>query len=305
MFELKYFKILKLRTDFLKFFKKFFIRRFFFSRSFQEGLGFRGFSLLEVTIALCISGIMVGSFVSLMNSYTILEKVRKTQDHKEKILGALGLYFTEHGHLPCPGDPSSLGSDIGIMRRYCPGVLAQGIVPFRTLGLDEATAKDGYKRWFTYAIEPCNNYRDLFLLSSICNRFLSRDRIIGLRDQEVENIVNLLDPKDGIGVVLISHGQKGYGAFRGRGSLQRIQPPGHLKLSGCKRQNMIGLTQFCHRPPPEDKGFFDDQLFWVTRQHFLLFYTGIKLRCSEGKYDFSPALSSPKESNPKSSPVSR
>jgi type II secretory pathway pseudopilin PulG len=266
-------------------------------KSFEKS--FRAFSLLEVSIALCVSGIMMGSFISLWSTYNRLQKHQKTQANQEKIFKAIGVFFTEQGFLPCPADPSAT-SNFGVMRPYCPGILSQGLVPFRTLGLDESIAKDGYNRWFTYSMESKISYRNLIFLVSICQFFLQTLRQHTVSDGDMEDIAEALDKKDGIAILLVSHGPKGYGSFLGRGSLQRMASPG-VVLSPCKTKNLDGDFSFCIKPKADEVGLFDDRIFWVTRRNFLMLYTNIGLRCTDKDYSPAGSQASSYRTNPATS----
>lgn len=77
---------------------------------------------------------------------------------------------------------------------------------------------------------------------------------------------------DGIAVILISHGPRGYGAFSD--NFQRI--PCQDNASECKRKNCQDTLLWCAKPEERDKGHFDDSVMWKTRMT-MLFQAGFTI----------------------------
>ncbi|GEM_PF-3094149 len=137
-----------------------------------------GFSLVEVTIAIAIIGVLMAGTLMILNS---MREARLTLDTKRKmevISDALSVYAQTHNRLPCPAHPVhqdvSDGTTTQAMitgdERKITGVNAadinragncfdnnvtsHGFVPYRALGLDEYYARDGWGNHFTFVISP-------------------------------------------------------------------------------------------------------------------------------------------------------
>lgn len=113
-----------------------------------------GFSLLELTIVLVILGILGGLSLPLLTTQLARSAILKTRSHQEYALQAIAAYIEKNQHFPCPADPQKKGPEFGIARAQCRGDKAKGILPFKTLGMSETYAKDGFKHFMIYAIEP-------------------------------------------------------------------------------------------------------------------------------------------------------
>ncbi len=133
----------------------------------------KGFSLLELAIVLTIVAIIVSISVPGLNSQLSTQEIANTKQRLETISKSLETYRTLYGKYPCPSLPNLAANDsnygVATSNCYsaCPASLscvtnpvnaslmsmAQGSVPFKTLGLPEAISIDGYKSKFTYAVD--------------------------------------------------------------------------------------------------------------------------------------------------------
>lgn len=151
----------------------------------KSGCG--GFTLIEMAIALAVAGIFAGGVMFLLGAAQRQERDDLTQANMRRVVRALATYADSAGRLPCPADPGRndalFGWEWGVQsaalsgprplpdpdaspatRDTCawwggPTVPATesrnyGIVPFLTLGLDPESIKDGWGRYFTYAVTP-------------------------------------------------------------------------------------------------------------------------------------------------------
>lgn len=194
--------------------------------------GYRsGFSLIEVAIALTVIGIVASFAMPTFLKYRLHGQFEVTRQRQEAILYSLASYLLVSREVPCPADPESTAKTFGVARLMCtaPANKLVGIVPFRTLGLPEVTAKDGFGRYFTYAIDrevrnedfdfETRQYKDAFS-EHYCTRKggIGRDRLIVKNGHGVsvfaqghENYTE--SENDFVVVVLVSHGPTGCGAF--------------------------------------------------------------------------------------------
>lgn len=113
-------------------------------------------------IVIMIWGIILVSFTaSASYLYRSLEtgKVKATEKKFGAIMNALSLYAQRHNRLPCPASPD--WTDPAAIGREKPGCLAdalsgflyggaQGVIPWRDLGLPEKDVKDAWGRYITY-----------------------------------------------------------------------------------------------------------------------------------------------------------
>jgi prepilin-type N-terminal cleavage/methylation domain-containing protein len=132
--------------------------------------GQRGFVLIELAIVLVVLGVLGGVLFSDLQSLSRHRHRQKTLAHQKAIFQALAEHLAHYGCLPqsaCDFGPSrgKTGSIVGQ-----PG--GPGIVPFRTLGLDEAIAKDGYGRFFTYVVHAPMTTQGLPDKASLCRAAL-------------------------------------------------------------------------------------------------------------------------------------
>lgn len=276
----------------------------------------KGFSLMEMCIVLILMGVVLSATFSLVGSYRRISKEEVTRLHQQKIIQALCSYFFRCQRLPYPSDSKKrigesytsifhddpyaahriryVGTEIAsFFDKY-----AIGIVPFKTLGLPEKIAKDGFGHWMTYGVESVMlriipNEKPGALCHTIYRNspfilIKDRDEVIGpelsksyhLAKGPVSKEVKLnYDAiNDGIAFVLISHGPSGIG------SLSSVRDKSNkLRLSACKKQNLEATKKaiggnpltVCFCPEWNDAGVYDDQVAWMRRTE-LMEKVGIK-----------------------------
>ncbi len=118
----------------------------------------RGAVLIDLTVMLLISGILIGGAIQFSEFFAQRERALRTEARMEVIINALSNYAQTRWRLPCPAEPDS-GSGayvapFGTERATCGAVAGDvhGIVPYRTLGLPEYYAKDAYGNFMTYIV---------------------------------------------------------------------------------------------------------------------------------------------------------
>ncbi|MBI2707021.1 MAG: type II secretion system protein [Proteobacteria bacterium] len=226
--------------------------------------GEAGFSLLELALVLVILGIIGGMGLPLLKARISHTAIVKTRENQEHVLQAIAAFVEKNRRFPCPASPQNVGENYGVepRERRCSGSKAEGIVPFRTLGISENFAKDGFKRWMTYVVD--SNLADKEHENNI--HAVSGGRVIVYNEQEHPVIVNqTLKNPNFIALVLISHGESGEGAFVGNGQSTKMISE---EASPHKRENYDGNFIFMDSPQT------DDMIRWESRDHFLKQYAG-------------------------------
>jgi prepilin-type N-terminal cleavage/methylation domain-containing protein len=111
---------------------------------------FHGFSLIEVSIALLITGIIMSTEVTQFNMFKKIYATQKTQSNIEFVLKSIAAYYiSSDGKLPFPSNQvSNIGTQDENMKN------SFGIIPFKSLGIMENFAKNGKGKWLLYRMNP-------------------------------------------------------------------------------------------------------------------------------------------------------
>lgn len=210
------------------------------------------FSLIEIAMSLIILGIIAGLTVpSLITTYR-LHQQKITAGHRDQVVGALAAYVLQNQYLPAPAESIS-----GISLSECgKSDKCIGFVPYKTLGLPEKIAKDGYGHWFTFAVQPSltqSGLSDSLKEKRFCTVYKN---VISVHDIHTNKtvIANRLDP---VAFVLISHGPEGRGALTDSGN--------RIPAVGPEARNAQNELSFVEGTAPD----FSHQLYWITRNNFM------------------------------------
>lgn len=128
----------------------------------------KGFTLIEIAIAVAILGVVMASGVAVFNNYVRSEKADKTEARADRVLDALSVYAQRYNRLPCPADPAASAANAGAEKNngrcfttttgattgFSIADASTGILPWRALGLSEDDARDAWGRFFTYKPAP-------------------------------------------------------------------------------------------------------------------------------------------------------
>lgn len=234
------------------------------SSSFNTNSHEAGFSLLELAIVLVILGLIGGLSLPLLMAQINRAATLKTHSHQEYALHAIAAYVEKNKRFPCPAEPHISGAGYGVAQVQCRGQKAKGILPFKTLGISEIYAKDGFKRLMTYGVEPELTKKDTTLQNE-------KGGFITVQKEGDESVIAppLMGDKNPnyVALVLISHGESGIGAYHGSGQTIR-------NLSGSpslhKRENFDENFIFI------ESSQTDDILRWESRDQFLKHYIRFK-----------------------------
>ena len=221
-----------------------------------------GFSLLELAIVMMILGILGGAGLPLLKARMTHASLIKTRENQAYVLDALAAFVAHHRRFPCPADPKAVGENYGVepKERKCQGQKAEGILPFRTLGISERFAKDGFKRLMTYVVDP--NLADKEYENKV--HIAPGGRLVVKTAQGFPVVAPQVgNSPDFVALVLISHGESGVGAFVDNGQGGKIKEG---RATPHKIENLDGNFIFI------EGGESDDVLRWETRNNFLKHY---------------------------------
>lgn len=235
-----------------------------------------GFALVEVAIALIVMGVVMGVGLPSFLHYLEWQKIRDTKEKQEKILYSVSSFVLQNGFLPLPADPHQSGENFGMSRSAVhTSADLRGLVPFKTLGLPEEYARDGFRRYFTYiGGAPHKEEVDLSNQASFCRTSPLYPLNVDERrpDGGFSKRPPELSAQNPIVLIVMSHGESGHGAYHGMaGSLKQISK---LEQAGTdKRQNAsTSLNIITRAPSRKAQDFFDDMVVWVTRDNLMAFY---------------------------------
>jgi prepilin-type N-terminal cleavage/methylation domain-containing protein len=241
-----------------------------------------GFSLIEMAIVIAIMGMLISLSVPMWMRHLDQSKLTLTRQWQEDILKSLGSYVARQKALPCPADPSLAQGQKGWARLQClRKPEAVGLVPFRELGLSEDAARDGYGRFFTYAIEPyLSPQEEAPDFTHFCRQPGGQLKVYEATGKYVGERPNgRLSPTSFVAVVLISHGENGHGAYTDQGTILRA--PGIVgegeRLNSEKSALIFAAYPYSVTP----QNPFRHIVSWVTRDNFLSYYA--HRVCGEGE----------------------
>lgn len=216
----------------------------FYARPFKgtrSGLGSGGFTLPEMAIVVVISGLLLVTLLPALRATQSAAALSATQSNLQTLLRATAAYVAANGCLPCPTSGGNIsGAESGVVssQLVVDGKLMRntpcgscdsldGIPPFVSMGLDAATAKDGWGRWITMHVDPaltnptaCSGdektanalgcSKNDSLLTGFCRPYprTPAEKKISLRVQLATQGTAFTS------VVFLSHGANGFGAYR-------------------------------------------------------------------------------------------
>jgi len=213
-----------------------------------------GFSLIELSIVLVITGILMSGFLQY---YSVMQQKKQydiTKQRLRDVRTALTLYVITHGNLPCPASPSGDYSADQCAKgtNPMPGIerynidsshsspdaqkdVWTGILPMKELRFDLEQIQDGWGNKFTYAVS-----RRLTLPNGMKGNPLPLG-VISVVDENGNSM-------------LVSHGPTGAGAWLPGGGRK---PCTEKTLDG---KNCLGLNVFVVAPLSNQPGtnFYDD-----------------------------------------------
>jgi len=88
---------------------------------FFKKISVAGFSLIEISMALVIGGLLMSGSIAAYRIATVTDPIAITNVNFKKIDVALSKYLAKNGHLPCPARPELKTKDTGAGNALCDG----------------------------------------------------------------------------------------------------------------------------------------------------------------------------------------
>jgi prepilin-type N-terminal cleavage/methylation domain-containing protein len=200
----------------------------------------RGFTLIELAVALMIIALLLGMFVvplgTQMDNQRISETQRQLELAREAVLG----FAVARGRLPCPATRNLATGAVGAGTENCG--LAEGVLPWADLGVPET---DAWGRRFLYRVTPA--------FADAPPAGMQATFAIG--DNGTLNVTNGAgNIATNLPAVIVSHGKNGAGGFRPDGGQVAVG-------AGDEAENTDNDDTFVSRLFAAD---FDDVVLWVS-----------------------------------------
>lgn len=173
-------------------------------------------------MVLAVMAVVIGALVPSFLSIRVAEQARTTSQNLKTVMNSIAAFVQSSGCVPCPVPARMSQSDerglvAGRNGNACGACTNPvGLLPFRSLGLPEAFAKDANGHWLTYAVDTkLASYVAISPQTQIpvsgtnglCSVTFASASPLEIKLTETVSQSN-------IAVLLLSHGANGYGAYK-------------------------------------------------------------------------------------------
>ena len=214
----------------------------------------RGFTIVEILVVLIILSIVMAMAALVTRGISAGQKRSITTTRLTGVDAAIAQFVAVQKRMPCPADGTKASADANAGVEIAPDAAAgcnaqsNGVVPWRSLGLSEQDATDGWERRLTYRTDPLLGRVNAMNMSSCdpagseggatprdCNTACTSAALgsctppvafITGKGLTVRNVAGttVMDPttpgvNTGAAYVVISHGESGGGGFLNTGNL--------------------------------------------------------------------------------------
>lgn len=217
-----------------------------------------GFTLIEIAIVMVIMGLFMSSIFSLLAVYYKTNRHGVTRERLANAETALQAYFEVNGAYPCPasrtikmpdpmyarapekcyepGKSSFLSTDDDsslVVKGRADYRVRIGLLPFRSMGIPDAEALDGWGNAIQYAVTE---------VLTDANQY---DQRFGAIDVIAEDGKSRFVPPGTVQYVVFSSGADGMGGYTG-GSLAQVSPceQGLLESENCDDDDATFMDTF-------------------------------------------------------------
>ena len=245
----------------------------------------RAFSLIELSVVITILSIVAVGILSISVGGISNNKAKTTNDRMSLIYRALGEYVLVNKRLPCPASIKEVKSSInygvegtaagtctagtGVYSSTTATNLVYGMVPVKTLGLNNILGEDGYENKIAYIVDK--SYTSTSTFSSATSGITIQKYVGGAVTTDTSSAI----------FAIISYGANKNSSFAATSAIQNTVATNIDEMlndaisfnDGAKTavftQNLINFTE---RSP-----IFDDVIFYRTRDNFLKDVQGANL----------------------------
>lgn len=240
----------------------------------------KGFTLIELSIALVIVGLLLGTFLSVYSVQLQSSRLTATKQKQQLIKQALINFIAVNNRLPCPAvatlsNPTILGGSINYGKEAAnpgtctdtitSGEVVTGVVPWVTLGLALENVEDGYYSMLTYQVVRAATNRTSKTISGLSG-IINTHYATPVTATNAANscvVVGTNNPCAAV-VVILSHGSDGLGAYNSTG-LRNELPTGDDQLENTDNDNVF----IAKDSSIDDVNSFDDILLPLTASELL------------------------------------
>ena len=213
----------------------------------------RGFTIVEILVVLIILSMVLAMAALVTRGIAAGQKRSITTTRLAGVDAAIAQFVAVQKRMPCPADGTRASADANAGVEIAPDAVAgcnaqtNGVVPWRSLGLGEPDATDGWERRLTYRTDPvlgkpngmnmsaCDPAGSGALVAGACDPACTSSALgsctppstfiagKGLTVKNFAGTANVMDPAAGVNTgaayVAISHGETGGGGYLNTGIL--------------------------------------------------------------------------------------
>lgn len=205
----------------------------------------RGFTLVEIAVGLAIIALLLGMMIVPLGTQFDQQRISDTQRQLNIVYEALLGFAVANGRIPCPAtaNVANTAANAGTEARTGTAcTLAEGVVPWTTLGINET---DAWGRRFTYRVT--STWADDAAAGALSSFALTDDGTLTVTNGAASIATNVV-------AVVVSHGKNGAGAYQTDGSRLTLG-------TGDELENADADATFVSRTNAPD---FDDLLTWLS-----------------------------------------
>jgi prepilin-type N-terminal cleavage/methylation domain-containing protein len=209
----------------------------------------RGFTLIELAVALAVIGLLLGMLIVPLNAQIDQQRVNEARKQLALINEALLGFAVSNGRLPCPAIPGTANTTAGAGTENKPAAacgITHGVVPWATLGVPET---DPWGWRFTYRVTgEFANDPPLGLQATLA--------LADNGDMTVKAATGGVNIATGVGAMVVSHGKNGLGAYQTSGTQKATTGAGADEL-----ENTNADATFVSKLPEPT---YDDAVLWLS-----------------------------------------
>jgi len=228
--------------------------------SFRSAMA-RGFTLIEMAIVLVVIGLILSGGILAVGPILQSTKTTETNARLDLIEKAILLHVIQNGCLPCPANGaagSAAGPALPAPCGTCTATVADGVVPWTTLGLSRNDATDGWGNLISYVVDTDLTAANIMVRSGSTYPTTASLNVSDAGDAAVLTTA--------AAYVLISHGRDGFGARTPSGSAIAAAAAGNnVQLRNASK--VCNAATPCYQGGPSDivdANKFDDIVRWRT-----------------------------------------